>query len=46
MGEFEVGGQLHAHAALPPGKEPMIPGWVGTRAGLDGMENWKVLTPL
>jgi hypothetical protein len=32
-------GQLHAPAALPPGKEPpsthWIWGWVGTRAGLD-----------
>jgi hypothetical protein len=34
-----VGGQLHAPAALPPGKIPgthCIGGWVGPRAGLDG----------
>jgi hypothetical protein len=36
---MELGGQLYAPAALPPGK---IPGthctgdWVGPRAGLDG----------
>jgi hypothetical protein len=36
---MEVSGQLHAPAALPPGKEPMVPigGWVGTRAGLDAV---------
>jgi hypothetical protein len=36
-----VGGQLHAPAALPPGKRPgtyCIGGWVGPRAGLDGCE--------
>jgi hypothetical protein len=34
-----VGGQLHAPAALPPGKRPgthCIGGWLGPRAGLDG----------
>ena len=34
-----VGGQLHALAALPPGKRPgthCIGGSVGPRAGLDG----------
>jgi hypothetical protein len=34
-----VGGQLHAPAALPPGKRPgthCIGGWVGPRSGLDG----------
>jgi hypothetical protein len=34
-----MGGQLHASAALPPGKRPgthCIGGWVGPRAGLDG----------
>ena len=34
-----VGGQRHAPAALPPGKNPgtrYIAGWVGLRAGLDG----------
>jgi hypothetical protein len=33
-----VGGQLHAPAALPPGKRPgtyCMGGWVGPRAGLD-----------
>jgi hypothetical protein len=36
-----VGGQLHAPAALPPGKRPStncIGGWVGPTAGLDGCE--------
>jgi hypothetical protein len=35
-------GQLHAPAALLPGKEPAVPivirGWVEPRAGLDGVE--------
>jgi hypothetical protein len=38
---MEVGVQLHAPAALPPGKRPgthFIVGWVGLRAGLDGCE--------
>jgi hypothetical protein len=36
---MRVGGQLHAPAALPPGKRTgilCIGGWVGPRAGLDG----------
>jgi hypothetical protein len=36
---MRVGGQLHAPAALPPGKRPdthCIGGWLGLRAGLDG----------
>jgi hypothetical protein len=36
-----VGGQLHAPAALPPGKRPgtdCIEGWVGPRALLDGCD--------
>jgi hypothetical protein len=36
---MRVGGQLHAPAALPPGKRPgthFIGSWVGPRAGLDG----------
>jgi hypothetical protein len=36
-----MGGQLHAPAALPPGKRlgtHSIGGWVGPRAGLDGCE--------
>jgi hypothetical protein len=38
---MRVGGQLHAPAALPPGKRPgthCIGGRVGPRAGLDGCE--------
>ena len=33
-----VGGQRHTPAALPPGKAqyPLIGGWVGPKAGLDG----------
>jgi hypothetical protein len=38
---MEVSGQLHASAALPPRKEPLIPiwigGWVGPRAVLDAV---------
>ena len=36
---MRVGGQLHASAALTPGKRHgtrCIGGWVGPRAGLDG----------
>ena len=36
-----VSGQLHAPAALPPGKRPgtyCTGGWVDPRAGLDGCE--------
>jgi hypothetical protein len=42
-----VSGQLHAPAALPPGKSPgthFIGGWVDPRAGLDDMEKWKYFT--
>jgi hypothetical protein len=45
---FKVSGQLHAPAALPPGKEPprthWIGGWVGPRAGLDDVWKRKFLT--
>ena len=37
-----VGGQLHAPAALPPGRRPgtfYTDGWVVPKAGLDGAEN-------
>jgi hypothetical protein len=42
---LEVSGQLHAPAALPPGKEPPVPigyevGW--TSAGLDDLEKRKL----
>jgi hypothetical protein len=37
-----VSGQLHAPAALPPGKEPpgthWIGGWMAPRAGLENLE--------
>jgi hypothetical protein len=37
-----VSGQLHAPAALPPGKEPPVPigigGWVDPTTGLDDVE--------
>ena len=36
---MRMDGELHAQAALPPGKRPgthFIGGWVGPRAGLDG----------
>jgi len=38
---MEVNGQLHAPAALAPGKAPVTQstgGWVGPRAGLDAMK--------
>jgi hypothetical protein len=38
---MRVGGELHASAALPPGKRlgiHCIGGWVGPRPGLDGCE--------
>jgi hypothetical protein len=44
---MEVSGQLHAPAALPPGKGPgtyWIGGWVGPRAGQDAMEKRKFLS--
>jgi hypothetical protein len=42
-----VSGQLHAPAALPPGKAPgthFIGGWVDPRTSLDNMEKWKFFT--
>jgi hypothetical protein len=44
---FEVNGQLHAPADLPPEKEPAhwIGGWVNPRTGLDSVEKRKFLTP-
>jgi hypothetical protein len=33
---MEVSGQLHAPAALPPGKEPLVP--IGQEAGRGGEE--------
>jgi hypothetical protein len=44
--KLEVSGQLHAPAALPPGKTPgthWIGGWVGHRVGLDDVEMRKFL---
>jgi hypothetical protein len=38
--KLEVSGELRAPAALPPGKEPPLEGWVGPRAGLDDLENF------
>jgi hypothetical protein len=44
---LEVSGQLHAPAALPPGKEPpgthWIGGWLCPRTGLDEVEVRKIL---
>jgi hypothetical protein len=44
-----VSGQLHAPAALPPGKEPppgtrWIGGWVGLGAGMDDEKKKNLLT--
>jgi hypothetical protein len=52
MGEWvyrstEVSGQLHAPAALLPGKQPSthwIGGWLGPRASLDDLEKRKFFT--
>jgi hypothetical protein len=43
---MEVSGQPHAPAALPPGKEPLLPtgDWVGPRAGLD--DSFKIVSEL
>jgi len=40
---MEVSGQLHAPAAVPPGKEPLVPtgkqaGWAPEPAGRGGVE--------
>jgi hypothetical protein len=36
---MEVSGQLHNPAALPPGKAPLIPIWIGDRMGpRDGLD--------
>jgi hypothetical protein len=43
-----MSGQLHAPAALAPGKSPVthfIGGWVDPRAGLDDMEKRKLELP-
>jgi len=42
-----MSGQLHASAALPPGKDPSsithwIGGWMETRAGLDTVSKGKI----
>jgi hypothetical protein len=46
---MEVSGQLHAPAALPPGKEPpgthCIGGWVGPRTVLDTVVKIKIPSP-
>jgi hypothetical protein len=47
---MQVSCQLHAQAALPPGKEPSfvtiwIGGWVDPRAGVEAMEKIKVHAP-
>jgi hypothetical protein len=45
---MEVSGQLHAPAALPPGRAPgtnWIGGWVGPRAVLDAVVKRKIPSP-
>jgi hypothetical protein len=45
---MEVSGQLQAQAALPQGKDPgthWTGGWVGSRAGLDAVEQRKISCP-
>jgi hypothetical protein len=42
---MEVSAQLQALAALPPGKEPLIGGWVGPRAVLDAVVKRKIPSP-
>jgi hypothetical protein len=47
MHQLEVSRQLHAPAALSPGKEPNVvtgvEDWVSPRTGLAGMERRKIL---
>jgi hypothetical protein len=43
---MELSGQLHAQAALPPGKKPdtnWIGSWVGPRARLEAVEKIKII---
>jgi hypothetical protein len=40
---MEVSGQLHALAALPPGKEPPVT--IGYEAGVDMVSKKKFLSP-
>jgi hypothetical protein len=40
---MEVSGQLHAPAALPPGKDPLVP--TGYEAVLDAVVKRKILSP-
>jgi hypothetical protein len=46
---MEVSGQLHAPAALPPGKEPLVQhwtgGWMGPRAVVDAVVKRKIPSP-
>jgi len=45
---MDVSGQLHAPAALPPGKKHRthyIGGWVGPRASLDTVSKRKIPSP-
>jgi len=45
---WEVSGQFHAPAALPPGNNPGIHGmgdWMGSRAGLDPVAKRKSFFP-
>jgi hypothetical protein len=46
---MEVSSQLHAPAALPLGKEPLVPvelgGWMGPRAVLDAVVKRKIPSP-
>jgi hypothetical protein len=44
---MEVSGQLYAPAALPPGKEDLVPigGWVGPTAVLDAVAKGKIPSP-
>jgi hypothetical protein len=39
---MDVSGQLHDPAALLPGKEPLIGGWVGPSAVLDAVVKRKI----
>jgi hypothetical protein len=42
---MEVSGQLHAPAALLPGKQPLVGGWVGSKADLDAVVKRKIPSP-
>jgi hypothetical protein len=43
---MEMSGQLHAPAALTPGKQRRVPHWVGPRVGLNAVAKEKFPAPV